>query len=147
MPRRHLASPTTSRSGRASSTKYDQARAPQWRQGVPPGQAYHSAGSTDDGVMVVALWDSEASWVTCRDETRFPGSATLRADRSARHANRQRHPTKNELLATRPLGSPLNSTVQAPIVPTATSCHHRPGSEILRVIIGGDSPRGPRRHG
>jgi hypothetical protein len=37
-------------------------------KGLPAGQTYHAAGETDDGLVVVALWDSEASWVKIRDE-------------------------------------------------------------------------------
>jgi hypothetical protein len=44
---------------------------------LPPGQTYHAAGPTDDGVVVIALWDSEASWVKFRDQTLLPGLAAL----------------------------------------------------------------------
>jgi hypothetical protein len=44
-------------------------------KGLPPGQMYHAAGETSDGFVVVALWDSEASWVKFRDETLLPGLA------------------------------------------------------------------------
>ena len=42
-------------------------------KGLPPGQTYHAAGPTDDGIVVVAIWDSESSWVKFRDETLLPG--------------------------------------------------------------------------
>jgi hypothetical protein len=37
---------------------------------LPVGQAYHAAGATDDGWIVIALWDS-------RDETLMPGLQAL----------------------------------------------------------------------
>ena len=40
---------------------------------LPPGQTHHVAGATDDGLVVVALWDSPESWETFRDETLMPG--------------------------------------------------------------------------
>ena len=50
---------------------------PDGGKGLPAGQTYHAAGPTDDGFMVVALWDSEASWVKFRDETPLPGFAKV----------------------------------------------------------------------
>ena len=41
--------------------------------GLPEGQVYHAAGSTDDGWVVVAMWDSRESWERFRDETLMPG--------------------------------------------------------------------------
>jgi hypothetical protein len=40
---------------------------------LPAGQTYHAAGPTDDGWIVVALWDSEESWKRFRAETLMPG--------------------------------------------------------------------------
>lgn len=50
---------------------------PDGGKGLPPGQTYHAAGPTDDGFVVVALWDSEASWVQFRDGTLLPGLAKV----------------------------------------------------------------------
>jgi hypothetical protein len=50
---------------------------PDGGKGLPQGQTYHAAGPSDDGLMVVVLWDSEASWVKFRDETLLPGLATV----------------------------------------------------------------------
>ena len=44
---------------------------------LPPGQTYHAAGPTDDGWIIVAMWDSRESWDRCRDETLLPGFASL----------------------------------------------------------------------
>ena len=41
---------------------------------LPEGQTYHAAGPTDDGWLVIALWDSPESWERFRDETLMPGS-------------------------------------------------------------------------
>ena len=51
---------------------------PDGGKGLPAGQTYHAAGETGDGLVVVALWDSEASWVKFRDETLLPGLATVK---------------------------------------------------------------------
>jgi hypothetical protein len=40
---------------------------------LPPGQTYHAAGPTNDGFLIVALFDSEASWTKFRDGTLLPG--------------------------------------------------------------------------
>lgn len=45
--------------------------------GLPKGQTYHAAGATDDGWVVVALWDSRKSWESFRDETLMPGFQAL----------------------------------------------------------------------
>jgi hypothetical protein len=50
---------------------------PDGGKGLPPGQTYHAAGPTDDGFVVVALWDSEATWVQFRDGTLLPGFAKV----------------------------------------------------------------------
>ena len=50
---------------------------PNGGKGLPAGQTYHAAGATDDGFVVVAIWDSEASWVKFRDKTLLPGLATV----------------------------------------------------------------------
>jgi hypothetical protein len=44
---------------------------------LPDGQTYHAAGPTDDGWLVIAMWDSLGSWERFRDETLMPGFATL----------------------------------------------------------------------
>jgi heme-degrading monooxygenase HmoA len=41
--------------------------------GLPEGQTHHFAGETDDGFIVVAIWDSRDSWNRFRDETLMPG--------------------------------------------------------------------------
>ncbi len=50
---------------------------PEGGKGLPPGQTYHAAGPTDGGVMVVAIWESKASWEAFRDGTLLPGLATV----------------------------------------------------------------------
>lgn len=40
---------------------------------LPEGQTYHAAGATDDGWIVIALWDSRESWDRFRDQTLVPG--------------------------------------------------------------------------
>ena len=44
---------------------------------LPEGQTYHAAGATDDGWIVVALWDSRESYERFRDETLMPGLQAL----------------------------------------------------------------------
>ena len=44
---------------------------------LPKGQTYHAAGPTDDGWIVIAIWDSPASWERFRDETLMPGLQEL----------------------------------------------------------------------
>jgi hypothetical protein len=44
---------------------------------LPAGQTYHAAGATDDGWVVIALWDSRGSWERFRDETLLPGLGGL----------------------------------------------------------------------
>ena len=46
---------------------------------LPAGQTYHVAGATDDGWVVVALWDSRESWERFRSETLLPGLQGLGA--------------------------------------------------------------------
>jgi len=50
---------------------------PDGGKSLPKGQTYHAAGTTDDGVVVIAIWDSESSWVQFRDETLAPGLAKV----------------------------------------------------------------------
>lgn len=50
---------------------------PDGGEGLPPGQTFHVAGPTDDGWIVIALWDSEASWEQFRDGTLGPGLASV----------------------------------------------------------------------
>ena len=45
--------------------------------GLPDGQTFHVAGPTEDGWIVIALWDSEDSWVRFRNETLIPGLTGL----------------------------------------------------------------------
>ena len=40
---------------------------------LPAGQTFHAAGATDDGFVVVALWDSRESWERFRDDTLLSG--------------------------------------------------------------------------
>ncbi len=56
---------------------------PNGGKGLPPGQLYHAAGPSDGAFVVVAMWDSEASWVKFRDETLLPGLATVENGPSA----------------------------------------------------------------
>ena len=44
---------------------------------LPEGQTYHAAGATDDGWIVVALWDSRESWERFREEKLMPGLQAL----------------------------------------------------------------------
>ena len=44
---------------------------------LPAGQTYHVAGPTDDGWIIVAMWDSRESWQRFRDETLFPGFESM----------------------------------------------------------------------
>ncbi len=52
---------------------------PDGGKGLPPGQLTHVAGPADGGFVVIALWDSEASWVSFRDGTLLPGLAKVEA--------------------------------------------------------------------
>ena len=45
---------------------------PNGGKGLPPGQTYHAAGPTADGFLVVAMWDTKASWEKFRDNTLGP---------------------------------------------------------------------------
>jgi hypothetical protein len=45
--------------------------------GLPEGQTYHAAGATDDGWIVVALWDSRGTYERFRDETLIPELTAL----------------------------------------------------------------------
>jgi hypothetical protein len=40
---------------------------------LPAGQSYHAAGPTEDGWMVVAVFDSKADWERFRDQELRPG--------------------------------------------------------------------------
>ena len=44
---------------------------------LPQGQTYHAAGATEDGWLVVALWDSRESYERFRDETLLPALREL----------------------------------------------------------------------
>lgn len=50
---------------------------PNGGKGLPPGQTYHAAGPTADGFLIVAMWDSKASWENFRDKTLQPGLASV----------------------------------------------------------------------
>jgi len=50
---------------------------PDGGKGLPAGQLYHAAGPTEDGFLIVALFDSEASWAKFRDDTLLPGFAKV----------------------------------------------------------------------
>ena len=41
--------------------------------GLPPGQTHHYAGPSANGWVVVAVWDSKATWDKFRDEVLLPG--------------------------------------------------------------------------
>ncbi len=40
--------------------------------GLPAGQFFHAAGATDDGWIVLAIWDNRESYDKFRDETLLP---------------------------------------------------------------------------
>ena len=40
--------------------------------GLPPGQLFHAAGPEGDGWTVIAVYESEAAWVTFRDTILMP---------------------------------------------------------------------------
>ena len=44
---------------------------------LPEGQLLHLAGPTDDGWLIVAVHDSQASWERFRDNTLLPGLASV----------------------------------------------------------------------
>lgn len=44
---------------------------------LPEGQLLHLAGPTDDGWLIVAVHDSQASWERFRDDTLLPGLASV----------------------------------------------------------------------
>lgn len=41
--------------------------------GLPAGQSHHYAGPSESGWVVIAVWDSKATWEKFRDETLLPG--------------------------------------------------------------------------
>ncbi len=41
--------------------------------GLPEGQTYHAAGPTEEGWLIVAIFDSREDWERFRDETLGPG--------------------------------------------------------------------------
>lgn len=45
------------------------------KDGLPPGQTFHAAGPTEDGWLVVALWDSKEYCDRFIAETLVPGLA------------------------------------------------------------------------
>src|SRR5437588_10765409 len=97
--------------------------------GLPKGQTYHAAGATDDGWVVVALWDSRESWESFRDETLTPGSkpsAMLgslrhRSRRSSRFTRRSGAPRRFRARPIRQIDGTRKARKQAKTV--ATRCH------------------------
>lgn len=64
----------------ATAEQYDnsiKAVHPNGGKGLPPGQLYHAAGPADGAFIIVALWDSEDSWVTFRDKTLLPAFTSV----------------------------------------------------------------------
>ena len=49
-------------------------------KGLPAGQVHHAAGPTADGFLVVAIWDSPASWERFRDDQLLPALRSLPND-------------------------------------------------------------------
>lgn len=45
--------------------------------GLPPGQVYHAAGPTEDGWLVVAVWDSQESNDRFVEQTLMPTLPTV----------------------------------------------------------------------
>lgn len=58
-----------------SAEQYEKALAALHPDGdiIASGQTFHAAGPTEDGWVVIALWDDQASWERFRDETLRPG--------------------------------------------------------------------------
>jgi hypothetical protein len=50
---------------------------PDGGKGLPAGQLYHAAGPTDDGWIVIAIWDSQQSYEAFRDGTLGPTLGSL----------------------------------------------------------------------
>jgi hypothetical protein len=50
---------------------------PDGGRSLPPGQTYHAAGPTDDGWLVVAMWESQATWEKFRDDVLGPALGSL----------------------------------------------------------------------
>jgi hypothetical protein len=50
---------------------------PDGGKGLPAGQTYHAAGPTDDGWIVVAIWDSKETYEQFRDGTLGPTLGSL----------------------------------------------------------------------
>lgn len=44
--------------------------------GLPAGQTYHAAGPTDGGWLIIAVWDSEASFDTFVNDVLMPALQT-----------------------------------------------------------------------
>jgi hypothetical protein len=44
---------------------------------LPAGQTYHAAGPTPDGWIVIAVWDSRASYEKFRDESLLPAFGSV----------------------------------------------------------------------
>lgn len=44
---------------------------------LPAGQTLHLVGPTQDGWIVIAVWDSQQSWEFFRDGTLMPGLASV----------------------------------------------------------------------
>jgi hypothetical protein len=50
---------------------------PDGGKSLPAGQTYHAAGETDDGFLVVAIWDSKGDYEKFRDETLLPAFSSV----------------------------------------------------------------------
>ena len=62
----------------ATKDQYDNAvAAVHPKGGLPPGQTFHVAGIAGGDLVIVAVFDSEASWDTFRDGKLLPGLASL----------------------------------------------------------------------
>lgn len=44
---------------------------------LPEGETYHAAGATEDGWIVITLWDSRESFERFREDTLMPGIQAL----------------------------------------------------------------------
>ena len=59
---------------------------------LPEGQLLHLAGPTDDGWLIVAVHDSQASWERFRDDTLLP----VGAENSSGHADQVFRATRSD---------------------------------------------------
>jgi hypothetical protein len=62
----------------ATKEQYDNAVATVHpKDGLPPGQTIHVAGIADGDLVILAVFDSKASWETFRDKTLLPGLGSM----------------------------------------------------------------------